>query len=116
MSLIACEQCGNVVPKNHLEDELCPNCRPTTVLQLLKLGCANSADQLKAAEEITELRSDWSYEKLRVVLRDEVPLTMLLGLVHVLVDRMVREHMFLDGVNGVVEVVRQMAKDASAKS
>ncbi len=57
-------------------------------------------------------RDEWSYDGLCKILRDELPLTMTLGLVQILVARMVKEHMFAEPVDGVVAAVESIARRA----
>lgn len=61
--------------------------------------------------EIDRLR-EWSYEGLSKTLRDELPLTMTLGLVKILIERMVIERMFAERIEGVVAAARSIAEEA----
>jgi len=67
------------------------------------------------ADEIERLRqNEWNYESLARILRDELPLTMTLGLAKILIERMVRERMFADRVGGVVSACHAIAERAEA--
>ena len=59
-----------------------------------------------------EAKEDWSYQSLERILRDELPITMTLGLAATLVDRMVRERMFAERVDGVVAAMESVARRA----
>lgn len=56
---------------------------------------------------------EWSYDGLCEILRDELPLTMTLSLVQILVARMVKERMFAERVDGVIAAVESIAKRAA---
>jgi len=62
--------------------------------------------------EVLNAKHDWSYDELETILRDELPLTMTLGLAVVLVERMVRERMFQDRISGVVDAMTCAANQA----
>jgi len=53
---------------------------------------------------------NWSYEAMCEFLDKDLPLTMSLGLLSVLVRRMVREGFFREPVNGLVKVIREVAE------
>ena len=55
----------------------------------------------------------WTYDGLVKILRDELPLTMTLGLVTILVTRMVSERLFVKRVDGVVAAIKRIAERAS---
>lgn len=57
--------------------------------------------------------TDWTYDRLCEILRDELPLTMTLSLVEILVKRMVTERMFQEIVDGVVAAVQSIAERAA---
>ena len=59
--------------------------------------------------------NEWTYDSLERILRDELPLTMTLGLAVVLVERMVRERMFKERVDGVSDAMRRAAEQALAE-
>ena len=93
----------------------------TCDVELINLanGCEASGDKLAASicrdaiKELRRLREDeWTYDSLSRILNDELPLTMILGLVKILVRRMVTERMFAKRVDGVVTVVRVFAEQA----
>jgi hypothetical protein len=69
---------------------------------------AENEKQLAEIERL--LADDWDYRSLERILRDELPLT--LGLAVSLVERMVREGMFKDRVNGAVKAMRRAAEQA----
>ncbi len=56
--------------------------------------------------------TDWTYDGLCKILRDELPLTMTLSLVKILIERMVIERMFAERVGGVVAAVKSIAERA----
>jgi hypothetical protein len=73
----------------------------------------------EAAAQIEDLEAEnerlraneWSYESLARILADELPMTMTLGLVEILVRRMVQEKLF--AVDGLVVVVKRLAHAAA---
>ena len=63
--------------------------------------------------EVKRLREGtWSYDSLSRILREELPLTMTLGLAAILVERMVSERMFSERVVGVIAAVKSIAERA----
>jgi len=64
--------------------------------------------------EIEKLREEeWDYDSLVRILRDELPLTMTLGLVAILVERMALERMFAERFDGVVAAVQGIVDRAA---
>ena len=58
-------------------------------------------------------QDEWSYDGLCTILRDELPLTMTLGLLEILVTRMVKERMFTEPVEGLLAAVKSITKRAA---
>ena len=107
MSQEALCECGKRAGTN--TDE-CMTCRFVCTETLLR----REVEELRG--EVARLREgEWSYDSLTRILRDELPLTMTLGLAVILVERMVVERMFAEQAEGVVDILRKTALKAYAQ-
>jgi hypothetical protein len=58
------------------------------------------------------MKDDWSYNQLKRILEHELPMTMTLGLLQVLVKKMVQGRFFKEPVEGLVATVKTIAEKA----
>lgn len=77
-----------------------------------KYPCAGMSQDIQVVLTEIERLQEWTYDSLSRILQDELPLTMTLGLVKILIERMTKELMFVEPIDGVVSAVRRIAEQA----